>query len=156
MGVLGDLTFCRKAVETKEQLVRYFYDREPESYFRYIHERGGTREECIRDTLQTISPKTVFYNVYDEEQLVATFGKYHDELMDEYGLEMFHVLREYRVKAFLSIFSDIIKDHFHKTFYAGAYEQNNGAVRFLVKAGFQKINEMEQKDKKVLIFKFEK
>ncbi len=143
------------AKESKEEIVKYFYEQEDVHYFLHVHEREGTKEECIADSLQTISERTVFFNVYDGVRLVATFGRYEDPF-GELGLEMFHVVRPYRNSLFLGLFSEIIKAQFEKTFYVGAYQQNEGSIRFLQKAGFEKINEMEQKGKKVFIYKFEK
>lgn len=136
----------------KQDLVYHFYKDESVKWHSGVHKNGGTKEENLKDTCNSIEDGSIIYTVYDVEKLVAFFVKYETD--GKQVLNGFHVLKEYRNKEFLTEFWDIVKLHMQGTIYTGIYCKNEPAIKSLMKAGFVMNNLVLHGNKVFLILKF--
>ena len=143
----GNSTHC-KTVNDKGDIVNFFYEREPQSFFENIHKRKGTCQECIQDTCDSIEEGSEIYSVFKDEILAAFFVKFETD--GKQALNGFHVLKEYRTREFLTEFWQIVKSKFDKSIYTGIYCKNEPALKCLLKAGFM-INNLVLHDNKVFV-----
>lgn len=138
--------------DEKDQLIKYFYERESEQWHSLIHKNAGTLEENIQDTCNSIDEGSQIYVVHDKEKLVAFFSRFI--LNGEEALNGFHILKEYRNREFLIEFWGLVKSKFERSIYTGIYCKNEPAIKTLVKAGFV-MNKLVLHDNKIfLILKF--
>lgn len=124
------MIFCKQLIN-KEEAIKYFYENEDELFFSVLHKCQGTKEEAIKDTLESFSEETILFGVYEDDVLGGFFGKNGNELNG------FHVLKEYRNKDFLNGFWWIVKKLFKDSIETALWEGNSVAVKHLVKNGFE-------------------
>ncbi len=145
------MTYCKR-IEDKYEAIKYFYDRESHEWHQYIHKRGGSVGENIRDTYDSIENNSEVYGVYEDEKLVAYFAKYEEN--GNLSLNGFHVLKEYRDRQFLTQFWNIVKSKFERSIYTGIWERNEPALRTLRKAGFRDHAVVMHENKLFIILKY--
>lgn len=136
--MVGSKMYCFEVYD-KNEIVRYFYEQEGDRFHKLIHKFGGTVEENIKDTLDSISESSVMYVVNVDGKLVAYFV-WHKTESGELVMEGFHVLKEFRNRSFLTEFWQIVKDKFRHSFITGICSRNEPAIKSLMKAGLQPIN----------------
>lgn len=141
-----EATFYRK------QVVEYFYNKEGHDFHKGIHKMGGTVEENIQDTLNSISPNSKMFVLRNENELCGFFVKYQDE-QDRLALEGFHVDKKYRHKVFFKQFWETVREKMGDDFVVGIYEKNEPAIKHLVRQGFEFTHELVNDNKKYFIFK---
>lgn len=147
---MSGLTISYDVGQDKAAIVKYFYDQENDHWFHRVHKRGGTREECIADTLNSISEGSIIYVVYTGEELAAFFVKN----TDCQSLEGFHVLHKFRNKLFLTAFWASVRARFgDDIFYTGIYCKNEPALKTLNKAGFVAERIVEYNNQIFILFK---
>ena len=137
----------------REDLIFYFYKEESVKWHLEVHKNGGTKEENLKDTCNSIEDGSEIYTIYDGETLCAFFVKYETE--GKQVLNGFHVLKEYRSKHFLTEFWQIVKSKFEGSIYTGLYCKNEPAIKSLMKAGFVMNNLVLHSNKVFLILKIE-
>lgn len=145
------MIYCKR-INDKYGVVKYFYEQEPGDWHRFIHKRGGSVEENIRDTCDSIENSSEIYAVYESEKLVGYFAKYDEN--GNLSLNGFHVLKEYRNREFLTRFWEMVKSKFEGTIYTGIWERNEPAIRTLLKAGFMVHRTVVHENKVFLILKY--
>lgn len=138
-------------VENKRAVVEHFYKKESPYFHSLTHKRGGTIEQNIRSTVDTISEYSEMFEVDMNGELAAFFVRYEDE--NAIILEGFHIGKEFRTKDFIPKFWEVVQKKMGSIFYTGIYERNGEAINHLIKQGFTLIKEMMDKDQKVFIFK---
>jgi hypothetical protein len=138
-------------LKNKKGVIAYFYDSEDENFFRDIHKKGGTKDECIEDTLSSMEDDFV-YGVFLGDELAAFFSKYENE--SGQVLNAFHVFKEFRNSIFLRQFWDTVKSKFEKNIYCSLCVKNKPAIRSLAMAGFEFVKEMKHENNMFLILKF--
>lgn len=139
----------------KTKLVRYFYEMEDESWHLEVHENSGSVEENIKDSVRSISPESVMYEVLWMGRTAAAFTKYRDEF-GNLAMEFFHVSKGFRNPDFFSEFWSVARRVFVDDFWIAVYQQNQEAVTHLSNQGFELCNSTEHRGKKIFIFKANK
>lgn len=117
--------------------IEHFYNDENEFWHKLVHKRGGTIDENIKSTLDTISPKSKMYEVLENGELAAFFVTHHGEIQ---GLEGFHIAKKYREKDFITRFWDEIKSHFKGDIAMGLMAKNQSAIKHVIRQGFEIVN----------------
>lgn len=138
--------------EDKERVVRFFYENESEQWHHDVHKMGGTVEENIQSTLSSISPKSIFYEVFEGLELAGFFVKY--ETVDGKVLEGFHVGKKYRTADFLKEYWDLIKRTFDGSFYCGTGARNHRALKHLEKQGFKWRKDVVENGKLLVVLEY--
>lgn len=138
--------------QNRRELIKKFYERESGEWHEEVHENGGSLEENIEDTLKSIEPESVMYEVLVEHESAAWFSKYVDEF-GNIALVGFHVMPEFRTKDFLIGFWKKVKEVMGNVFWVGVFDRNETAVKHLAKQGFELYKVDNHRDQKILIFK---
>jgi len=132
----------------RADVVRYFYEKEDEYFHKNIHKLGGTVEENIKSTLDTVVPDT-FYVVYVGVELAAFFTKFDGG--DKEVLDGWHIAEEYRNATFIPEFWRIVKEVFSGEILAGLFEKNRPALEHLYRQGFVIQNKIETEEGNLVI-----
>lgn len=143
-----------KETQNKTGAVKYFYNREDDYFFHHIHKAQGSKEECIKSTIESIDETSKMYLVYCGDDVAAFFVKYVGD-DGRMALEGFHVLPKFRNREFLTEFWKVIREVFGGPFFCGLYCKNEPAIRCLAKAGFRVMNLVFIYDMAFIIFKSE-
>ncbi len=151
MKVHGDGITCRETQEC-ERIVKWMYAHESENWHREVHKRGGTMQENVFSTLESMSAESRMFEVLFDGELAAFFVCYENEEGKRF-LEGFHVAKRFRQADFLQIFWQLVRERMGGEFFTGIYCKNQEAIKHLVKQGFEWVNEGETKEGKFYIFK---
>lgn len=149
--VNGNQITCSEHRNGRREIVRECYLEQPTEWHKFTHKRGGTVEENIQDTLDSMDEASKMYIVTVGKELAAFFVRYEGK--SGMALEGFHVKKEYRSKEFLSEFWKIVRGCFGGVFYVGIWEGNKPAIEHLPKAGFIQHTQVIDKGRNILIFK---
>lgn len=122
----------------KRKTVKHFYADESDHWHVTVHKRGGTIDENIEDTLKTINPSSVMYEVWDNDELAAFFVVYKGPVVQ--GLEGFHIAKKYRNKDFFNAFWKEVKGHFKGEITMGLCSRNTEAMTHVLRQGFEVTN----------------
>lgn len=148
----GNRIICFE-VHNREEIVRFFYEQESDVWQRETHKRGGTLEENIKSTLDTVIPDKMFV-VCSEGEVAGFFTTFSNE--QGQALDAFHIGKKFRSKDFIPQFWSKVKKQFNGDFATGIYEKNEAAINHLLKQGFIIQNKIEMDGEKIvfLIYKF--
>jgi hypothetical protein len=131
-----------------ESIIRWFYQAEDPAFFSTYHKRQGTLDECVKDTVDTLSGAAEFYVV---EQHGCMAGFFVKTVYDGVAvLEGFHILPPFRTPLFFSQFWDLAGTVFDLDMHIGVLESNHPAIRHLTRNGFHVLGRTEY-DKKGFI-----
>lgn len=139
-------------VRNQRALVTELYMAETCLWHQETHENGGTAAENVDDTLGTIEPESVMYEVIEGRETAAAFTVYRDWLGNG-ALTFFHVKQGFRTPEFLSRFWEEVRAAFGGQFRIGVYEKNDAAAKHLLRQGFEVERTDENRGMKILIFK---
>jgi hypothetical protein len=139
-------------VENRRQVVEFFYERESHEWHQYVHKNGGSVEENVNSTLDTISEESEMFEVDVDGELAAFFVRYEDQY-GQLALEGFHVAKEYRCSMFLMKFWEVVRKQFGKMFITGIGEHNKAAVNHLIRQGFSVTTKAESQGTTFFILK---
>jgi len=129
--------------------IEYFYYLEDETFHKEVHKKGGSIEENIKDTINSIAEKEQVFEIYVGDELAAFFTKF----VHKNGVIMnsFHILKKYRGRYFIKRFWDIVRDELGELYYTSICVKNLPAIAHLIKNGFVKINEVLSEGNKFVV-----
>lgn len=131
----GKMISCFKTTNY-EHLIEKLYSNETDDWHKKVHKNKGTLESNIKSTIATINDNYDVYVVSVDDEQVAFFAIYKNEIPI---LDGFHIAKEFRDKWFFEIFWQFIKDKFFGLIYTSLYSQNNDAIKHLKKQGFKEL-----------------
>lgn len=144
--------FCEQTAD-KAAIISYFYNREEDAFFHRYHKCGGTREECIQDTCESISEESKIFLVFCNTEIAGFFVK--NESTEWVILEGFHVLKEFRSRDFLTRFWMIVDEAMSCAYVTAIFKNNFPAIGTLLQAGFTIASEFFNEGKQFVILKNE-
>ncbi len=125
----------------RRKTVEHFYQDENVFWHKLVHKYGGSVEQNIQNTLDTISAETIMYEVIEKGELAAFFTVFkHDK---GNAVEAFHIGKKYRHEEFIGYFWEQVKSQFDGEICIGLAEQNKPAIEHCERQGFELINKGE-------------
>lgn len=102
---------------------------------RYHIEAPAPLFKCVDRTYSDLlaCDKIIYYNVFEKDKLIGYFCK--EEYKESFYLTGFFLKPEYRIWETKKEFWSIINEKMAGRFYAGIYEKNTRAMKFLSKMG---------------------
>lgn len=132
--------------------IRYFYEKEDMDWHQMVHKRGGSIEENIEESVDTITLESLMLECRVEGVLAAFFVVY---LQGASVLEGFHVAKEFRTRKFFKEFWPLVISCFEgRSFTTGFCDSNPAAIEHLVKQGFEIEKTVEWEGKKYVVLEF--
>lgn len=131
--------------------VEHFYNDENEFWHKLVHKHGGTVEENVQSTLETISSISKMYEVWENGELAAFFVTHHGQIE---GMEGFHIAKKYRQKDFIKRFWGEIKSRFNGEIVMGLATKNMAAVKHVIMQGFEIVDSDVNSGKLYVLLKY--